>query len=179
MMKVKIKTSTILDEILPAKYYLWLRIFIFTHDEGQNQDIHPLQRNFHSNAIICVNLTYSENSHAKKSYPWRFKDLRKQGGDISAVLHPYRGELQKQKRSYNRYVFPKRKRVCGLRLKGLHMMEAKVKTSALLHEIRTAALLFALILHIMKIHMRRNQGLTVTQANLVRNGLTVLGFQSE
>ena len=58
-------------------------------------------------------------------------------------------------------------------------MEAKVKTSALLHEIRTAALLFALILHIMKIHMRRNQGLTVTQANLVRNGLTVLGFQSE
>ena len=39
--------------------------------------------------------------------------------------------------------------------------------------------LFVMILHIMKILMRRNQGLIVTQANLVCNELKVLGLQNE
>ena len=31
---------------------------------------------------MCVNLTYPDNSHAKKAYPCQFKNLRKQGGGI-------------------------------------------------------------------------------------------------
>ena len=46
---------------------MWFRASGFAHDGGQGQDIHPLQRNFHSNKIICDNIRYHENPHAKKS----------------------------------------------------------------------------------------------------------------